>query len=138
MLVPFFLTKSRSKILLFTSLMTIGGNVFNHKSKIIDIWVCLTCGMLYMLKQLKLTNFYWKSTISYWKVIYLIQNIQVLMPSYYFKLPNMCKFVHDRKPVDILGIVFNEWMLVPFFLTKSRLKILLFASLMTIGGSIAD
>jgi len=29
--------------------------------------------------------------------MYLIQNIQVPMQSYYLKLLNICKFAHDRK-----------------------------------------
>ena len=34
--------------------------------------------------------------------MYLIQNIQVPMQSYYLKLLNMCKFAHDRKTRTIL------------------------------------
>jgi len=33
--------------------------------------------------------------------MYLIQNIQVPMQSYYLKLLNMCKFAHDRKTLNL-------------------------------------
>ena len=33
--------------------------------------------------------------------MYLIQNIQVPMQSYYLKLLNMCKFAHDRKTLKV-------------------------------------
>jgi len=32
--------------------------------------------------------------------MYLIQNIQVPIQSYYLKLFNMCKFAHDRKTLN--------------------------------------
>jgi len=36
--------------------------------------------------------------------MYLIQNIQVPMQSYYLKLLNMCKFAHDRKTLKRIRV----------------------------------
>lgn len=42
------------------------------------------------------------------KKIYLIQNIQVLMSIYYFKLLNICKLVHDRKTHKVIANMFKK------------------------------
>jgi len=57
-----------------------------------------------MLKLTKISKFLLKTTIIYWKVTYKIQNVQVSMQIYYFKLLIMCKFAHDRKTFDTLTI----------------------------------
>jgi len=59
--------------------------------------VCLTCATLHVLKQLIVVFFFWKTTIIYLKVLYLILNAKVPIQNLYFKLLNMCKFAHDRK-----------------------------------------
>jgi hypothetical protein len=50
-----------------------------------------------MLKLLIVVTFFWKTTLIYSKVLYLILNVQVPLKNFYFKLLNMCKFAHDRK-----------------------------------------
>jgi len=62
----------------------------------IIIYLSNMCNITH-LKQLIVGIYFWKITIIYSKVLYLIINVQVQIQNFYFKLSNMCKFAHDRK-----------------------------------------
>jgi len=42
-------------------------------------WVCLTCAKLYILKQLIVVTFSWKTTIIYSKILYINFNSNLHM-----------------------------------------------------------
>ena len=67
--------------------------------------VCLTCVIVHVLKQLIVVTFFWKISIIYSKVLYLILNVQVPIQNFYLQLFYMCKFAHDRKT-----LVFIYWL----------------------------
>jgi hypothetical protein len=50
-----------------------------------------------MLMQLKVIIFLLKNNNYLLNIKYLLQNAQVPIQIYYFKLLNMCKFAYDRK-----------------------------------------
>jgi len=64
----------------------------------------LTCATLHMLKQPIIIVFSWKTTIIYLKNLCLILNVQVPIQNFYFKLVNMYKFAHDRKPLIFIVV----------------------------------
>ena len=77
------------------------------------------------VKLTKISKFLLKIIIIYWKVTYKIQNLQVSMQIYYFKLFIMYKFAHDRKTLSIfyhaLSILFSIFLSFHFNFTVSFL-----------------
>jgi hypothetical protein len=66
--------------------------VFCNKKK----KVCLTYKLAH-IKIIKNRNYLLKNTNYLLKNNLFNKNVQIFIQTYYFKLFNMCKFVHDRK-----------------------------------------